>query len=145
MTKTFIEILFSVEFEINENIVKQYFYFEKKYKKYLYNPSYQFFDKIKDKLKQYSLQNENISFLEKIEEENFILLIYEKSENDIIDNSKKMFKIVDYIPNNCGCKFCIYKKNLTEDFFYCNFKERTMSRELKTCRYFKQKNLYGNK
>jgi hypothetical protein len=53
-----------------------------------------------------------------------------------------IFKLVDYVPPNPGCAFCVHKKNDDGTFFYCDKKEKTLSKELKTCKVFRQRNLY---
>lgn len=144
-TIEFIEVLVTSEIEIQDKFIYQKFFYDKKFQKYLTEPNYILYNKLEAKLRQISFYEDGIEFIKRENDKGEIVLIYEITSPDAvkkIDKSRTLFKLVDFTPPNPGCAFCVYKKVLSEDFFYCEYKEKTMAKEVKTCRYFKQKNLY---
>lgn len=104
---------------------------------------YLLYDKFEIKLRQHSFFQEGITFLQRINDEGMVILVYAiENPNVKIDKTRKMFTLADFVPPTNGCAFCRYKKNIDENFFYCEYKEKTMAKELKKCRYFKQRQLY---
>lgn len=141
----FTQALITSEVEIRDNLIYQIFRYDKKLLKYLTDSSYILYNKFEKKLRDLSIFVEGIDFVKRINDKGEVILVYEIVSQEAvkqIDKTRKSFKIVDFTPPNPGCAFCIYKKVLNEDFFYCEYKEKTMSKEIKTCRYFKQKRLY---
>lgn len=141
----FIEVLFTSEVEIQDNYLYQKFFYDKKYLKYLTEPYYILYNKLEAKLRHISFYDESVEFIKRENDKGEIVLIYEilsKEGVKKLDKSRKVFKLVDFIPPNPGCAFCVYKKVLDENFFHCEYKEKIMAKEIKTCRYFKQKRLY---
>lgn len=137
------EILITIETEITENKLIQKFFYDKKEKKYLTDPFYLLYEKFETKLRQHSLSNENVNFLQRINDNGVVILVYEIINPEIkIDKSRKMFTLADFVPPTNGCAFCRYKKTIDENFFYCEYKEKTMAKEIKKCGYFKQRQLY---
>ena len=49
------------------------------------------------------------------------------------------FVVSSFAPPFPGCIYCKYKKILNDVFFYCDFKQKTFSKNLKSCRFFKQR------
>lgn len=107
---------------------------------------YILYDKFETKLREYSFSNyEGIVFYHRINDDNVVTLKHEiEDENALkkIDTSRKVFKIVDFVPPTNGCAFCKFKKEIDNNFFYCAFYERTKTKEIKKCKYFKQRKLY---
>lgn len=138
MIKT-IEVLISVKFFVSDNKIFQHFIIENKKgsRKYLLDKRYTVYDKFKEKLKALSLaNNSSFEFFDKREEEDRIVL-----EFKIVDDYEKpqnyYFVMPGFIPKSPGCEFCIHLK--TNGVYYCDFKQKSMSERLKTCRFFKQK------
>ena len=142
----FAEILISTEIEITNDIITQKFFYDKKDQKYLLDSMYLLYEKFEDALRKYSLSNhEEVTFLHRVNDDGVTILTHEvKNENTIkkIDTSRKVFKLVNFVPPTNGCAFCRYKQELNENFFYCQLKEKTMTKEIKKCKVFKQKKLY---
>lgn len=141
----FIEVLFTSEVEIQDKYILQKFYYDKKYTKYLTEPCYILYNKLEAKLRSISFYHDSLEFVKRENDKGEIVLFYEilnKSVVKEIDKSRKVFKLVDFVPPNPGCAFCIHKRVLNENFFYCEMKEKTMSKDVKTCRVFTQKRLY---
>lgn len=144
-TIEFIEVLITTDIEIHDRFIHQKFFYDKKFTKYLTQPYYTLYNKLEAKLRQISFYEDGIEFIKRENDKGEIVLIYEASSIEFIkkiDRSRKIFKLVDFVPPNPGCAFCIHKKVINEDFFYCEYKEKTMTKEIKTCGYFKQKKLY---
>jgi len=144
-TIEFLEVLFTSEVEIKENFIYQKFLYDKKNARYLTEPFYILYDKLEAKLRQMSFYENGLEFIKRENDRGEIVLVYEILDKRVIskiDKTRKIFKLVDFVPPNPGCAFCKYKKSLNDDFFYCEAKEKTMSKEKKTCKYFKQKSLY---
>lgn len=137
-----------MEFTVRDSDIIQTFSYDKrnKNKKYLLEPCYILYNKFEAKLRELSLQNDSLSFFKRVNDEGKVDLYYYILENlDMkqIDLNRKMFKLVDFTPPNPGCEFCIFKQDLNNDlFFRCDIKNRTMSKEVKSCKVFKQKRLY---
>lgn len=137
------EILITTEIEIQSDKVIQRFFYDKKENKYLTDPMYLLYDKFEIKLRQHSLFQEGVTFLQRINDAGIIILVYSIDDPNVkIDKSRKMFTLADFVPPTNGCGFCRYKKPIDENFFYCEYKEKTMAKELNKCRYFKQRQLY---
>jgi hypothetical protein len=141
----FTQALITSEVEIKDNYIYQIFRYDKKLTKYLTDSSYILYNKLERKLRDLSIFIDGINFIERINDRGEVILVYEILLEEAVkqvDKTRKSFKLVDFTPPNPGCAFCVYKKNINEDFFHCEYKEKTMSKEIKTCRYFKQKRLY---
>lgn len=134
----FIEILITCNISKEKDNIIQTFSFDKKFIKYLTNPMYLLYDKIERKIREKGL---DFIFSNRINDGNKIILIYEADSDDEIKKSF-MFKIVDFIPPTNGCEFCKYKEIKNEMFSYCELKNRTLTRDIKKCSFFKQKGLY---
>lgn len=142
----FIEFLFSVEYDHDENFVYQIIRYDKrdKNKKYILDPCYNLYNKLESKLRQISINHPKIDFLERINDDGEIILKYsfDKEFFKELNLNRSIFKIVDFTPPNPGCEFCIYKEVIDDLFFRCEIKQRTMTKEVKKCKVYKQKRLY---
>jgi len=149
---SFAEVLVSQTFKKNGNEIRQIFSYNKrdKNKKYILDHRYLMYDKFEKKIRELSIQLEgSINFKKRIDDPDngTIVLIYElvDENSDILESlvNNYNFKIVDYIPPNPGCAYCIFRQEKEgENFFYCSKKEKTMTDYLKNCKYFKQQRLY---
>lgn len=136
------EALISVKFFTRNDKIFQHFLFKKKKdKKYLTDKRYIVYNKFEEKLQELSLSNsDNYEFIERRDEEDRIVLVFFILDDNIekpLDNF--FFVIPGFIPPNPGCLFCVYKTNIKETNFYCDFKQEFLAHNLKTCKFFKQK------
>lgn len=141
MIKTF-EGLVSVKFIHRDDKIFQHFVFDnKKTKKYLSDKRYIVYDKFKKKILELALSNnENFSFIEKREEEDRVVLEFHINNLDEFKKPKNYYFVVPgFIPSSPGCEHCIFRKDLDGGFIYCEFKEKTLTQEMKSCRFFNQK------
>lgn len=128
------EVLISVKYEeINFNVI-QTFSFDKKHKKFILDPRYILHDKFENKIKEYFLNG----FIKRTQEDNYIKFFY---EDQVIYNKNTMFKLVDFVPPNLGCEYCIYNEE-QNGYVFCELKAKLLTEEIKTCKFFKQKVLY---
>lgn len=162
---TFEEILVSQTFEIEGNEVRQIFSFNKRNKavKYMRDHRYLLYDKFEQKIRELSLSIEGIiTFTGRKNEEDRVTLVYEIIQNERFDASSLVpinYKLADFTPPSAGCPWCKHKRpqvlgegrdsgqTVYEDaenalFFFCEAKQKTLSHELKNCKYFKQKRLF---
>jgi len=139
-----IEGLISVRHSIKNGKAFQCFTIENKnIKKYLLDNRFSVYYRLKDKIEIFSLSNksDNYIFLDKKVEDNKIIL-----EFKIVDESKIVcilsvnFVISGFVPKNAGCDYCKYRKVLENNdvFFYCLFKEKTLTKKIKNCQFFRQ-------
>ncbi len=145
----FEEILISLTFNVNDNVLEQIFSFNKRNKaaKYIKDHRYILYNKFEKRIRELSLFVEGtLFFIKRVDESDYVKLIYEIQD---IESFREMelkptnFKLVEYTPPNPGCAFCKYKELMEEKlWFYCIYKKKTMTNEFKTCKYFKQKRLF---
>ena len=143
----FVEILITQEIEIKDDCIYQTFFYDKndKNKKYILDPSFILYDKFEAKLRSMAVFEEDIEFFERINDEGCVILKYYIKNSNAKKNinfSRKFFKLVDFAPPNKGCAYCIHKEDIDENFFKCCYRDRTMTKEVKNCKYFKQRKLY---
>lgn len=143
----FVEILVTTETRVLNNKIFQAFEYDKKDKnsKFILDSRYILYEKFERKIRENAIYADGIVFSERVNYNGKVVLVYdveEKEALDKIDRSKKMFRIVDYAPPNPGCAYCVHKQTIDENFFKCCYKDRVMSKEFKTCKYFKQRQLY---
>lgn len=142
----FIEFLISVEFNHDDNYLYQIIKYDKrdKNKKYILEPCYILYNKFESKIREISIHHPKIDFLERINDDGEIILKYTLDKEIVkeLNLNRFIFKVVDFTPPNPGCEFCMHKQELNELFFRCDIKQRTMTKEVKKCKVFKQKRLY---
>lgn len=145
----FVEISISIEIEIQKesNIIIQKFIYNKrdKNKKYILNNGYILYDKFEERIRKETLAEDNISFLKRIDDDGVVICLYDYTNDDVLKSlrgKRKAFTLVDFAPPNPGCAYCIHKKQASEDFFTCCYKDRYLAKEFKNCKYFKQRKLY---
>lgn len=124
---------------------------------------YLLYDKFEARIREMALSIEGVlEFKERKDEENCITLVYEIIQNERFDASSLVpinYKLADFTPPSAGCPWCKHKRPqvLGEDgtsgkgihkdaeeslFFFCEAKQKTLSHELKNCKFFKQKRLF---
>lgn len=127
---------------------------------------YLLYDKFEARIRAMSLSIEGVlQFKERKDEEDRVTLVYEIIEHERFDASSLVpinYKLADFTPPSAGCPWCIHRKssniqasseegdrrqevdqNETEAiFFFCEAKQKTLTHELKNCKYFKQKRLF---
>lgn len=140
----------SLTHQIKGDKLYQIFNYNKRNKdtKLLFDSRYLIYDKFERRLINLSLSATGIldfSIRKNIFDEGKIVLEY-----NIIDHSRfdkyllkdQIFKVVDYVPPYPGCDFCLHKKELDDTFFHCCYKDKTMTKSIKNCKYFRQKQIY---
>ncbi len=128
--RKFIEIPIAVKFYRRKNKIFQHFMFSK-YKKYL-DDRYFIYHKLISKVQSLALKD--CIFLGRRGEEDRIVLEFEGEKKP--DNF--FFVLAEFVPPTSGCDFCKYKDG-EELFFICVFQNnKSMSRILKSCRFFKE-------
>lgn len=141
MIKT-LEGLISVKFLNRNDKVFQYFIIDNKRvaQKYLTDKRFIVYDKFQEKIRSLALSNDsNFSFIERRDEDEKITL--EFHINDISKFEKPQnyyFVIAGFVPPCAGCEFCTHRKDIKDTFFYCDFKQKTLTSKMKTCQYFRQ-------
>lgn len=146
---SFEEILISLTFNVEDNLLEQTFNFNKRNKaaKYIKDHRYILYNKFEQKIRELSLFIEGtLFFVKRVDEADFVKLIYEIQDIEAfkeVELKPTNFKLVDFVPPSSGCAYCKYKV-LIEDkpWFYCTYKKKTLTNEFKTCKYFKQKRLF---
>jgi len=142
------EVLISQAFRVEDNTLKQVFSFNKrdKFVKYIKDHRYLLYNKFEQKIRDLSL-GDFLYFIKRIDLEDRVEIHYELDANspqlDEFDLKATNFKLVDYVPPTPGCPFCKYKVDTDNElFFFCEAKQKTLTKEIKNCKYFKQKKLY---
>ncbi len=145
---TFLEILISMNWSIEEGLLYQTFSYKSSDKaaKFLRKNGYILYDKFEEKITELAFESDKLEFLERKDEKGRTVLIFSivdrrKVEKDLYT---KMFKLSDVVPPNPGCAYCVHKKDLENGYFTCCYKNKTMAQEYKNCKYFKQRNLMKN-
>lgn len=144
----FVEILITQEIKIEDDCIYQIFSYDRKNKdkKYILDSAFILYEKFEARLRKEAIFENGIVFTERINDDGSVTLKYLIENKDSLKNintSKRFFKLVDFAPPNKGCSYCIHKKDIDENFFQCCYKDRTMTKEIKNCKYFKQRKLYG--
>jgi len=136
-----INILITIKVEIKDNLIEQSFYFNKREKgvKVLFNDMYEGYHTFERMLRKYSLRETQVRFLERIVEEDRIILVYEKNGEFEIPVANTYFTVSTKVPPNTGCEFCEFKQIVDNLNFKCTLKEKVMNKEIKTCNVFKQR------
>jgi len=142
MTIITIEGLISVKFSIRGDKIFQNFIIDNKkgIRKYLTDSRFIVYDKFEEKIKKFALSNnENFIFTERTNEPDKVVLEF-KILN--LENFKKpsnfYFVIPGFVPPSAGCVHCKYRKDHDDTFFYCEFKQKTLSNKIKNCQFFRQ-------
>lgn len=129
-----IEVVISERFYVRGEKIFQHFIYDKKYDKYIKNHMLDIYEQFETKIKQKSLQ---LTFIKRREEPGKSILEYEFKDSHKPDNL--YFTILSFIPDFTGCDFCIYKKEKTRPFIWCDFKQETLPHKIKRCKFFRQK------
>jgi len=137
-----IEIVVSVKFFKREGKLYQHFDFSnQKYSKYLKDPRYFIKQQFNEKIIEHSLgRDPDCEYIEKRDGEDEIILVYESKKEKVPD--AYYFKIVDYVPPNPGCAFCIYRGE-KDGKIICKFQNnKVLEKEIINCRLFRQKRIF---
>ena len=144
-----VEITLSLKVTKRDNNIYQKFSFNKRDKniKFLKDKRYILCERFNNFILNNSLSSQGkFDYIEYKEQEDGVLIKYEILDEEALKNialNKVRYKtIMDIVPDNPGCEFCIYRKKLTEVFDECEFKEKAITKHIKNCKYFKQKLLY---
>lgn len=131
-----IPFLVSITYNLKEEVIEQVFSFQttnKKYLKYAYDQRFCLRRKLEKLIDKELLSGS--SFIERLEEENKIIMRY-RNDFGSFDNSSKIINCEFYLPPYNGCRFCI---NCEEqgDFLYCKLKKKHYdSSGIKSCPVF---------
>lgn len=143
-----IEIMFSERYYVKDNTIEQHFSFNKrnKDKRFFLQHFFLLYDRFEKKLIEKLLTIPGkIEFSYRLDLEDKIVLVYTKIGG--VDTSflkNKHFVMTDIVPDYRGCSFCIHKVETDSIFFYCDKKDKNFTNDVKTCKFFKQKNMLGN-
>lgn len=129
---TFVEVLVKVKYFHRNDKVFQHFICEGKNKhiEYIKSPQYKIYTNFGDKIKKLSLTNKGYEFLNKRDEKNRIVLEFEDTKKEKIENT--YFVISGFIPDR-SCSYCKYRRNV-----FCDFMGKAIL-EQKTCKFFMEK------
>lgn len=147
MTKNsmiFVEILISMRFENNEEEVEQIFSFnsKNKFSKLLNDPRFDLYNTFKRKIMEKSVHTPGSLEFSRIKHfTDKTVAIYNIIDiENLPDLKNRHFNVVGYVPSSPGCDNCIYMKEMKDSpFIYCDFKQKTLNKKQKTCKWFKQK------
>lgn len=141
-------ILISQAFKIEGNILKQIFSFNKRDRlaKYIKDHRYLLYNKFEQKIRDLSL-GEHLYFIKRDDFDERVEIHYRLDNNspelDEFDLKAINFRLVDFIPPSPGCPYCKHRMDTDNDlFFFCDAKQKTLTKEIKNCKYFKQRRLY---
>jgi|GEM_PF-4325031 hypothetical protein len=133
------EILISERFYKRSNKIFQHFIYDKKMSKCLLDERYKIHEIFEAKIKEKAL---SLYFIQRREEKDRIILEYEITE-EFEKPSNSYFVVAYEIPKYPGCDFCKFRQQCKEcsknsPFIYCEYKQKTLSHKLKTCKFFRQ-------
>jgi hypothetical protein len=140
---TFVEILIALRYKRVDNEIHQIFSFngKNKYAKMLVDSRFTIYKTFERKIYENSINIPGVlEFSRTLVFKDEIVVVYtieDENHKNLLKN--KLFNVVGYVPKNTGCDNCIYLQNKTDCFFYCDFKQKTLTNKQKTCRWFKQK------
>lgn len=131
---TLLEVLISVKFFRRGDKIFQHFIFgtDRKIKKYLLDPRYKIHHRFKEKVLENSARS---NFLNKREEQDRVVLEFENN-NRRLENY--YFTLSEFISNNPGCFYCVYKTE-HDKIIYCEFMQKYLDKERKNCGFFREK------
>lgn len=123
----------AVKFFKRGDKIFQHFIFDKK-AKILNDNRFVLYERLRSKIREYSLSNVSYDFLLMREEDDRVVLEFEYKEQK---QENYYFTIVGKIPNNPSCKNCIhYKKDGIS--VICSLKEKRYMKPIKACKFYKQ-------
>ena len=135
-----VKFIISVKFYRRKNKVFQHFIYngDKKDLKYIKSPQYSLFNNFRKRTQKQALSSySEYEFLNIVEEnDRLIFKFIAKKKQKLVPY---YFVVSSFAPPFPGCIYCKYKKILNDVFFYCDFKQKTFSKNLKSCRFFKQR------
>jgi hypothetical protein len=137
-----IEGLVAVKYLFRGDKAFQYFSIQSKknIKKYLTDSRFIVYDKFEEKIKSFALSNDpNFIFLERRNEEDKITLEFKIQDvSQVTKPSNFYFMVPGFVPPSAGCFHCKYRKDHDDTFFYCEYKQKTLTNKLKNCQFFRQ-------
>lgn len=110
--------------------------------KYVFNKIYTMSELFEDFVKSNALStlNEDFVFVSRRDEADRVVLEFSYPQDKHIHKVGTYYYVLyGDIPFSNGCEDCAFKKSDTGDLFYCDKKEKTMDKKMKTCKFFKQK------
>lgn len=138
-----IEGLISVKFIIRGEKAFQYFILSNKkgVRKYLIDNRFIVHDKFEEKIKSFALSNNpGFIFIERRDEEDRITLEFKIQDISKLEKLNNFYFVIPgFVPPSAGCSYCKYNKDNGDTFFYCDFKQKTLTNKLKNCQFFRQK------
>lgn len=135
-----IKFIISVKFYHRGNKTLQHFIYNgnKRDLKYIKSLQYSLFDKFREETIKKSLSSNNgYDFLNYTEKEDRVILRFANSKKEKL--IPYYFTIFAFAPPFPGCVYCKYKQKENGIFFYCDFKQKTFSKNLKSCKFFRQR------
>ena len=135
--------LITIKVLLNQNQVEQHFLYNKNDKgiKALFDNRYEGYHLFEKMILKHSLKSKSLRFLQRLEEDGKITLIYETDGNYIPNRANIYFTIQTKVPPFLGCEFCIFKKTVDELNFKCELKNKVMNKEVKNCSVFSQRKI----
>jgi len=139
----FVEILISVRFRKNsEEVIQTFSYNSKnKFSKLLNDTRFSLYNTFKRKIMENSIHTPGILEFSRIKTFNdkTEVLYNIVDEENLPEFKNKHFNVVGYVPKTPGCDNCLYEKEIEgSPFIYCDFKQKTLNKKQKTCKWFKQ-------
>jgi hypothetical protein len=136
-----VELLIKIMWEdkVDEGEVVQHFAF--KDSKYIHNPSYILHTKFEKKLAENAISYDpDMIFKDMTRNNNRVSITYSVHKSFNFKTLKpKFYKVVGVVPDNEGCRFCRFHEKKKGLYGTCTFQEKDLVREVKSCRFFKQK------
>lgn len=134
-----IEVLISERYYKRENKIFQHFIFDKKMSKFIRDERYKVYELFERKVKSRAL---DLYFIQRREDKDRVILEYELIE-DFEKPSNEYFVIAAELPKYPGCDYCKFRKQCEgcskdSPFIFCEYKQKTLSHKLKTCKFFRQ-------
>lgn len=127
-----LEVLISERYYKRDGKIFQHFIYDKKYHKYINDERLIIGQLFESKIKEKSL---DLYFVKRREEKDRVVLEYEGE-----DKPRNSYFVIAYeIPKTLGCDYCKYKYIYNPPFIWCEYKQKTLTYKIKTCKFFRQK------
>jgi hypothetical protein len=141
-----LELYINVSYDFKEDMLEQHFSFlgNKRNNKYLRDQKFHHYRLLWEKIRDYSINNKHVEFSNVKSFDDEVVLYYRAYDQKTIKNFLKesyIFCVSSNVPKTTGCAFCKFKNELhsLSGFFRCEYLEKTLTSEKKTCKWFIQK------
>lgn len=137
-----VEVLIKVKFSEKGGKIQQQFFIESgRNSQALRDSRFSVYDKLENKIKELNLEGlypQGFSFLERVDSEDKITLIYNILDKVELENY--YFIIAGFIPKNTGCYYCEFNRNCVESQIPCEKKGKIIPKALRSCLFFRERN-----